>query len=299
MKTINCRSNKKDHTWRIVLIVITLVLSTAMTRAGEDPKIQVFLFAGQSNMEGRVNGDKLSAEYMARLDRVGDRISFYYNHNPVSPLRLTEASEYIKNKFNLVRSFGPELFFGIEMAENNPDQDYIFIKRSKGGTSLYGCWNPSWDEKKAAHMNEADQPGLFSDFINYVNTVLNQYNPDEYEICGMLWVQGETDSAVKKWGPLPAETYGYNLRILINKVREEFKNPGLPFVMFQVGGGKVVEAMEEIAGTDPGVYLIPQSGDPESDNFFEKNPPPLGHYVASSMKRIGEKFYEVFAEIGR
>ena len=256
-------------------------------------KKKVFLFAGQSNMDGRANGAELSAVDLRRLKAVAPRIQFYYNHQPVTSLQLTTPTKYIKRKFNLETSFGPELFFGISLAEKYPEEEFIFIKRAKGGTSLYGCWNPNWVAEKAALMNEVDQPKLFEDFISYSKKVLSTYDPSEYEIAGMLWVQGEADSGVKKWGPKPADTDSENLKTFIHEVRKEFDLPKLAFMIFQVGHGKVVEGMEKVAAEDSDVSLIPQSRNKKSPNFYEKNPPPIGHYTARSMKRIGEAFFEV------
>ncbi len=56
----------------------------------------------------------------------------------------------------------------------------------------------------------------------------------------MLWVQGESDSG-KKGGLKPREAYEMNLTKLISRVRTDFNHPKLPFLMFQVGHGKVVE----------------------------------------------------------
>ena len=271
---------------------INTTLTTA--KAPETKTKKVFLFAGQSNMEGRANAAKLSEEDLQRLEKVKDRIQFHYNHQDLSPLQLTTPKPYVQRKFSLEKSFGPELFFGIELAEKYPDETFIFIKRSQGGTSLYGCWNPYWEEEKAELMNELNKPKLFLDFVNYGKSVLSNYSPTEYEICGMLWVQGEADSGVKKWGPLPSETYGENLRNLIKETRAVFKTSDLPVMIFQVGSGKVVKGMEETAALDKQVYLIPQSKDKESPDFYEKNPPPIGHYIAKSMKRIGERFFEVY-----
>ncbi len=257
----------------------------------------VFLFAGQSNMDGRANGAELSESDLQRLKNVAPRIQFYYNHQTVTPLQLTTPAKYTQRKFNLEKSFGPELFFGIELAEKYPEEEFIFIKRAKGGTSLYGCWNPYWAAEKAALMKELDQPKLFEDFISYSNEVLEKYDPSEYKIAGMLWVQGEADSGIKKWGPKPAETYGENLQHLIDEVRKNFKQAKLPFMLFQVGHGKVVEGMEKVAGADPNVFLIPQSRNKKSPDFYEKNPPPIGHYTAKSMKRIGKAFFGVYSDI--
>lgn len=263
----------------------------------ESEKKRVFLFAGQSNMEGRADGAQLSEADINRLEKVGNRVQFFYNKQPATPLQLTTPSSSIQKKFNLSKSFGPEIFFGIELAEKYPNDEFIFIKISKGGTSLYGCWNPYWSEKNAAHMNELHQPKLFYDFMEYVNQVLINYNTKEYEISGMLWVQGEADSDVKKRGDEPANSYGENLRNLIKKVRKEFENFNLPFVIFQVGSGKVVEGMKQTAETDKNVYLILQSKDENAPDYYKKNPPPIGHYTAKSMKRIGEEFFHIYESI--
>lgn len=256
---------------------------------------KVFLFAGQSNMEGRADAAQLSDVDMKRLEKSAKNIQFHYNRKAVSPLQLTTPQKHTQKKFNLEKSFGPELFFGINLAEKHPDEEFIFIKRSKGGTSLHGCWNPDWTEEKAALMNEANAPKLYSDFIAYAKEILAEYEPDEYEIVGMLWVQGEADSGVKKHGEIPSASYHDNLQNLISGVRKEFDSPNLPFVMFQVGNGKVVKGMQAKAASDANVYLIPQNRrDKQSPDYYEKNPPPVGHYIAASMKRIGENFFKIF-----
>lgn len=280
-----------------VLCSLFFSYGTAQKADTDLKKKKVFIFAGQSNMDGRANGDQLSEKDLKRLEKVSDRITFYYNHQPSTGLQLTVPSNYIQNKFDLKKSFGPELFFGIELAERYPNDQFIFIKRAKGGTSLYGCWNPEWNNEKAELMNELDQPRLFSDFIGYVKDVLKTYKSSEYEIEGMLWVQGETDSGVKKWGEKPANSYGENLQLLIHKTRELLAVPNMPFVMFQVGNGQVVEGMIKTAENDNNVYLIPQSKDKNSKDFYEKNPPPLGHYTAKSMKKIGQEFFKVYEKI--
>ncbi len=279
------------------MIKITTVLcSLASLSLAQDEakKTQVFLFAGQSNMEGRADGDKISPEDIARLKAVQDRIEFAYNWKPITPLNITEPSNYIKKKFTLEKSFGPEIFFGIALAEAHPDEKFLFIKRSKGGTSLYGCWNPDWTLEKATLMKEEKAEKLYHDFIKYTDKVLSEREPGSYEIKGMLWVQGEADSGVKKKGPLPSQTYGANLKNLIQSVRKHYKKDKLPFLIQQVGGGDVVKGMKDAAANDPHVSFIAQSFEKDSPYFLPKNPPPIGHYVTEGMKRMGLNFYKTY-----
>ncbi len=293
---------KKNRVYIIAIVLLTMGLqacrakteSKAVNNQASHKKIKVFLLAGQSNMDGRARGRNLTADDLLRLEKAKKQIQFFYNHQKPVPLQLTTPSSYVQEHFDAKQVFGPELFFGINLAEAYPTDSFIFIKRSKGGMSLYGAWNPEWSLEKAQMMKEENEPHLYSDFINYTDSILGTMDTSKYEICGMLWVQGEADSGVKKHGPTPAEHYGENLRKLISGVRKELNVPQMPFIIFQVGHGKVIDAMKEIAAEDANVSLIPQSHDKKSNDFYERNPRPLGHYTYKSMKKIGGHFFEYF-----
>jgi hypothetical protein len=257
-------------------------------------KIMVFLLAGQSNMDGRARAYNLTNEDLKRLEKVKNHVTLYYNHFKPVPLQVTIPTKYIQKKFSAKEVFGPELFFGINLSEKYPDKKIVLIKRSKGGMSLYGAWNSNWSLEKAKAMKEEDDPKLYSDFITYAKDVLSRFDTSEYELSGMLWVQGESDSGKQKFGTIPAESYEENLKNLIRGVRTEFNNSQLPFLIFQVGGGKVVKAMNKVASEDPFTVLIPQSKDKNSDLYFERNPPPIGHYKYNAMKKIGRLFFEYY-----
>lgn len=280
-------------------IIVLLIVFSSQTFGQElkvnetSKKTKVFFLAGQSNMDGRARAYNLTVEDKERIKKAQQNVTLYYNHRPSTPLQVTKVANHIARKFKADSLFGPELFFGIKLSEQYPNHKIILIKRAKGGMSLYGAWNPEWSEEKAKLMNELKAPKLYSDFINYAKSILSDLNPNSYEICGMLWVQGETDSG-KRFGSEPAETYEANLIKLINGVRTEFSLSNLPFLIFQVGGGNVVKGMQNIAKKDAFVSLIPQSSDKNSKDYYKKNPPPIGHYICESMKRIGIEFFELY-----
>ena len=248
-------------------------------------KLKVFLLAGQSNMEGKGDGSKLTAADGARLEKAQKHVRFAYNRQPVVPLNVTAAGAGNKKRFGIDYSFGPELFFGLGISDAWPNDDILLIKRSLGATSLYGCWNPDWTVEKATKMGEAQIVPLFADFLAYIREVLAPYKREDYEFSGMLWVQGEADSNVSKNGPEPADTYGQNLRNLIQRIRQETGAAELPFIMVDVGGGKVVEGMKATANTMKAVSFISQSKDPQSPHYFPKHE--VGHYDYEGQKRIG------------
>lgn len=244
-------------------------------------------------MDGRARANNLTKEDRVRITKAKENVTLYYNHRKPVELQPTKVYPHIAKKFEADSLFGPELFFGIEMSEKYPNHKIVLIKRSRGGMSLYGAWNPDWDELKAKQMNEEKAPKLYEDFIGYAKEVLSDLNTKNYELCGMLWVQGETDSS-KRFGKEPAAMYRENLIKLINGVRSEFEKPNLPFLIFQVGAGKVVEGMKTIAENDKNVSLIPQTQDKNSKYYFKRNPPPVGHYICESMKNIGTYFFEFY-----
>lgn len=282
--------------YAVIFGALTSALSTGNAEEMQQPqpgkKIKVFLFAGQSNMEGRADGNALTAEERDRLNRAQKRVQLSFNGEPVGPLDVVKPSDEIGEIYQRDTIFGPELFFGLTLAEAWPDEQMLFVKCSAGATSLHGAWNPDWTEEKAAVTDEANEPKLYSEFIGYTRKLLAVYAPGDYQICAMFWVQGETDSSVRRFGPKPAEQYGQNLQRLIEQSRIDLNTPELPFLLLQVGTGKVVAGMKRTAHTVPNVTFLPQSPDPQSNLYLDrmKN----GHYNHKGMKRIGERFAEAF-----
>lgn len=289
-------------------IFILLFLSfPGVSLAQSAQKTKVFILAGQSNMDGRGNADLLSKEELEALDLAKEHIQFYYKgtvkniKEPLfidGPLDITKPWEFVKKKFHLNKCFGPELFFGIELSKTYPDQDFLFIKRAQGGTSLYGAWNPEWSFEKAQISKEEDNRRLYEDLISTIDIRLKRLPPNSYEIVGMLWVQGESDSNTTR-STLPSESYGENLISLIQKVRKYYKVPEMPFLMLGVGSKKVVDGMRKASIKLKNVSLVNRSKSPDSNNYTPIythfwNGKPVGHYNYEGMKKIGHLFFESY-----
>jgi hypothetical protein len=277
------------------LLVLILVLAWACTGwsdALQEPesgkKTKVFILAGQSNMEGRADGDKLTPSDKERLEKVQGRVQLAFNDAPIRPLDVVRPVEEIAKIYKREHIFGPELFFGVALAEACPDEKILVIKYAAGATSLHGSWNPDWRADKAAVMGEAGEPRLYDALTAYVEHVLSGYEDGAYEICAMLWVQGESDSK----NETAAAAYGDNLRNLVERIRQDVECETLPFLLFQVGHGKVVEGMKGTAREVPNVTLIPQSLDATSPDFYQKME--NGHYNYEGMKKLGHRFAELF-----
>ena len=161
----------------LVFTGFILIATMLNVSAQQAKKTKVFLFAGQSNMDGRGDASMLTEEDLNGLSFAQKRIQFYYKgsvQNTKNPLimdgvlNVTDPWQFVKEKFRLKKCFGPELFFGINLSKAYPNQNFVFIKRSQGGTSLYGAWNPEWSIAKAKLINEENKPKLFNDFIIFM-----------------------------------------------------------------------------------------------------------------------------------
>ena len=297
---------KNIYTKKHSLFILLFLSFAGISLAQSTQKTKVFLLAGQSNMDGRGDASKLSEAEMKLLTNASQKIHFVYKGtvgegNPIrynGALDFTNPWNFVKQKFRIEKCFGPELFFGVELVKNYPKLDYLFIKRSQGGTSLYGAWNPNWSFEKASFFNEQDKPKLYQDFIDLVDAELAELHPDSYEIVGMLWVQGETDSNTSN-GSVAADTYHFNLENLINSVRGHYDIPDLPFLIVGVGSKKVQKAMVQVSNKLTNVSFIERSQDVNRSNYtpiytHEWNGKPVGHYNYEGMKKIGQLFFESY-----
>lgn len=301
---MNYRKNIYIEKYSLFILLFFSFAGVSLGQIAE--KTKVFILAGQSNMDGRGDASKLSEEEMKLLANASEKIHFVYRGtvgegNAIQyegALDFTNPWSFVKQKFRIEKCFGPELFFGIELVKNHPKQDYLFIKRSQGGTSLYGAWNPNWSFEKASFFNEQDKPKLYQDFINLVDAELAKLNPNSYEIVGMLWVQGETDSNTSN-GSVATDTYHLNLENLVNSVRGHYDIPNLPFLTLGVGSKKVQKAMVEVSKKLTNVSFIERSQDVNKSNYtpiytHKWKGKSVGHYNYEGMKKIGQLFFESY-----
>lgn len=261
--------------------------------------VQVILLAGQSNMAGCGNYDELNDELKKRINKASERVSLIINGKPAKPLTHS-YSEYQKNKRGFGNVFGPELFLGLTLAEKYPNQEFLFIKKSQGGTSLYGAWNPEWTAEKAAAV---EKEGFKRDLQLY-----NQHHQQikaqiamlkkagkTYKIVGLFWMQGENDAAKE----IAARSYEVNLKKLIAGYRTTFNVSDLPFVMGQInssygrfkeGPEMVRTAMVDVAKADENVAVVKTSMD-RSWSDFPKHIDNV-HYNHIGQMRLGIAFAE-------
>ena len=88
-----------------------------LQRPERGKKIKVFILAGQSNMEGRADGNTLTSQDRERLRKVQGRVQLAFNYRPIRALDVVNPSAEIAEIYQRDLIFGPELFFGVALSE--------------------------------------------------------------------------------------------------------------------------------------------------------------------------------------
>lgn len=234
---------------------------------------EIYLCAGQSNMDGRAKAVDLTevlAPYAApqadvlirsssgglrRKHRVSDGIITLRPGCSESPL-----------------CFGPELAFGRAMADARRGKKILLIKVAEGGSSLFLDWNPDYAKKLYAQMML---------FTRHTQELLKAQGATS-EIAGMIWMQGESDSVKNQ-----TDKYQERLTSFIARVRADLQVPNLPFVIGQICAAnpsykEIIAAQKAVARSVPATGFASSAGLKTSDKNV--------HFDARSQIELGKRF---------
>ena len=260
----------------------TLLVASPPKCVGEN--YDVYLLAGQSNMDGRGMVSNLSEEQQQPIDRA---IIFYRNEKISSDGWQSLAPGFSlppKYRGKLPSpTFGLEIGFARAMLETQPETKLALIKGSKGGTNLRTDWKPG----KKGDMES--QGPLYRGFIKTIRLATEELTErgDTFTIRGMLWHQGEAD---KKSG---VKVYARRLNELIDRIREDVGVPDLPVVVGEVfDNGKrdtVREASQNVAKDSSTVGIATSEGTKTSD--------PGTHFDAASQLLLGGRYAQQMRQL--
>ena len=270
----------KTMTFRAAIICVFMACLTLPSQSvcvGET--YDLYLLAGQSNMDGRGQVSKLSEQQRKPNDQA---IIFYRNEkissNGWQPL-APGFSLPPKYRGKLPSStFGLEIGFSQAMLRANPAAKLALIKGSKGGTNLRADWKPG------VKGDRESQGPQYRDFIETIRLATSELTKrgDTYTIRGLLWHQGESDKKSK------TELYASRLTELIDRIREDVGVPDLPVVVGEVFDNgerdNVREATQNVAKASPTVGLATCEGTTTSD--------PGTHFDAASQLLLGSRYAE-------
>jgi len=240
----------------LVVALITVGCCTSLSNSAADT-VQVYILAGQSNMEGQgvvdmdhpkyYNGgkgilnrvmanSKNAAQYKHLKDAKGDWtvrddvFVRFRNKQGVMAGGLTIGfTGYGSDKSR--HHIGPELQIGHQLGDA-VDSPVLLIKTAWGGKSLYNDFRPpsaggevgEYYTRMHAEVKEA---------LKSIDKEFPELAGRHIEIAGFIWFQGWNDMFNKD----ALEQYEDNLVHLIKDVRKEYKEHNLPVVIGELGNG--------------------------------------------------------------
>jgi hypothetical protein len=270
----------------IFLSSLLLLLLSAPAYA----KAKVFILAGQSNMAGGgdVSGMNIDIdEAVSSQVRIWDA-SGYMRKREYAMTWMSLKDLQSRKAADNQNKIGPEFGFAKVMAETLPADRIYLIKVARGGTAI---------ARFLPH--EKGKSNEYTVLMSNLENALAKIEGD-YEIAGMIWMQGESDTKKEE----PALAYEENLTRLISILRTKTKTPDLPVVVgrlttellksqkFNWAFTKTVQAAQEsVAKKVPNVSIINSDALSLRDDFT--------HFDGPGQMALGELFGEAMQQLLR
>jgi len=254
------------------LLVAALLLLTATT-AWAKP-LQVYVLAGQSNMQGHAHVSTIRHLAMSPEskpmydDMIKDGKPVVLDDVYIVQFEEKRGGDPVKRGGKLTVNYGasngekigPEFTFGIYMHQYL-EEPFLIIKTAWGGKSLNTDFRPPsagpYTPSKGVNMSDEqlqkrqEASGVYyRKMIEHVKEVLaepGKYHPDYskadgYEIAGFAWFQGWNDRVDRQTYPRRTQPGGYDLygellATFIRDVRKDLDAPNMPFVIGVSGIG--------------------------------------------------------------
>ncbi len=231
--------------------------------------LEVYLLAGQSNMDGY--GYVSGLPPSLRLPQAGVILYRGAVPGPLTP-DSTGGSAYV----------GPEVAFGARLAAEG--REVALVKHAVSGTDLATFWYPG--ETTGATDVGQGWAGLESELHAAATDLDARGRP--WKWAGFVWMQGESDAGSPDW----AASYDNNLTRLIRRVREETGEAELPVVLGLIAceqlctwSEEVRAAQQAVADADPAVQVVETLDLP-------RNVRDPWHYDGPSERVLGQRFAE-------
>ena len=173
-------------------------------------RVDIFLLMGQSNMKGRgiipdVQDDDIRIVNMNMTDNL-----WYIARHPLHKAGVPDLMDQSDNA-----GVGPGLDFAGKLTERDPNVRVALVPCAVGGS-----WIDLWAQGQSLYMNA----------VSRAKKALRDAPEGKGRICGILWMQGESDAVERLYA-----TYGGKLSALIRNIRSDLNEPELPFFAATIG----------------------------------------------------------------
>lgn len=283
----------------IFLFLLTLV---ALIANAKREAVPVYLVAGQSNTDGRVDNELLPAYIVS--DKYKHCLWSYGSGEHSGGGKFQLFWPYIYNSRKSGRwAYDAVLYYWLEKSLK---RDFYVIKESLGGTAIdpnahssYSMyWSASPDYLASTAASDKGGKSLLMAFTDNIGACIDNElsrHPEGYDIKAFVWHQGESDRS-------RSANYYTNLKQVIDYVRHYLvektglsKYARLPVILGGIShrgrgySAGVEEAQKRLAKEDKNVYFVEmQDATLQTDNI---------HFDASSAEQLGKKIYNVMVRL--
>lgn len=273
-----------QRVFQLVWILFFAGFGGVSTISSQGAAYDLYLFAGQSNMDGRGKAAELNDAQRTLFTN----IIIYYRNPPHS----TEGWKPLGPGYSIAPgykgglpspTFGPEMGFAFAMNATQPSRQFAFIKGSKGGSSLSKDWKPG-----AKGQPETQGP-CYRNFLETIRLATNALAQagHSFQWRGLLWHQGESDAKST------TEEYQQRLTAFMARLRDDIGTPNLPVVvgdLFDNGERDTVRAALRAVGTSGPQYgFASAKGTKTWDNGT--------HFDVPSQLLLGQRYAEAILKI--
>ncbi|MCG8506821.1 MAG: sialate O-acetylesterase [Sphingomonadales bacterium] len=295
------------HLSAILSGLLLIAFSAAPAVAADGKTYRVYFLGGQSNMEGYGHTAELAPAWTGEHQA----IRIFNGHTAAdgeagggvglwAPLRpgygVGFRSDGRRNR--LSDRFGPELAFGVRIAELNPGENIALVKYARGGSSLalgashFGTWAPEFSE--ANGRNQYDNALTAIETAFSTADIDGDGHADRLIPAGIIWMQGESDAYTQA----PARAYEQNLRRMMDLLRAALRVDDLPVVIGRITDSGMDEdglMMDHIALVQraQAAYVAADACAAYVSEIDEYQHSDDGwHYVSADYIRMGRAFAE-------
>lgn len=250
---------------------------------------EVYLFAGQSNMQFKVKQSNTPEEaYIA-----DNRIRFYSTDKIDSLDKYSAKDGWVICDKNNAGEFSAIAYHtAVEIAKTK--NVAVGVISCYQGASIIESWVPAGTFEKIGINIPVEEKHIDHTYKQYeswnydaalYNFGISQVKP--YTLLGIVWYQGESDTSEAE-----ARVYLDELCALIDVWRKDFLNEKLPFVIVQIadflprndlGWTLVQKAQEEIQDVLPYVKTVISADVCENDDIHPKSKDMLAKRIAEVL----------------
>lgn len=259
-------------------LLFTLFISIFTSPLAHAENIDLFILAGQSNMQGWRSD---AAQYPTDTQQLDKRIPFYFE--AINYGSSGQAWQTLTPQIGHFSSghFGPEVTFARSLLLKSHLRPAIF-KYSIGGSSLKTMW-------KAPGAK-----GLYDDMVTSLHIAINELEAQGHTVTprAFVWIQGESDADNKQL----ATEYYWHLRKMLHHFRSNvIHDPQLPVILSVdeqhprvQQNPQVVDAQIRLAFEDPSIAFVSMFGLEKFD---------VTHLTAKGTIQQGKQIYNAYRQI--